>query len=220
MLDVGDEGGPKDYLLGRMCVIPSLFDELSDVTVVPINPFEVESSLDYDADLGSSRWSLVNDLIGSTIIDSHVDLAAAWSDIIATESALTEAGITSTKIEEAKDKLGEVPLSMEDALVAADSWSDAEIRNEYISEWHTFALDKYESATGLAAAARTELSTKLQSEREALIAQYEAQLDNVRAEKQSNLYMGLGGGLILGAIIGYAISYYLSKQSEVAAVRV
>jgi hypothetical protein len=203
-----------------MCVIPSLFDDLADVTIVPINPFEVESSLDYDPDLGSVRYSLVNDLIGSTVIDSHEDLAAAWSDIIATESALTEAGITSTKIEEAKDKLGEAPLSMEDALEAAESWSDAEIRNEYISEWHNYAIEKYESATGLAAGARTELSTQLQSEREALVAQYEAQLDDIRAEKQSNLYMGLGGGLIVGAIIGYAVSYYLSKQSEVAAVRV
>jgi ABC-type Fe3+ transport system substrate-binding protein len=220
MLDKGAEGGPTDYMLGRMCVLPSLFDELADVTIVPINPFEVESSLNYDADLGSIRWSLVNDLIGSTVIDSHEDLVAAWSEIIATESALTEAGITSTKIEEAKDKLGEAPLSMEDALKAAESWSDAEIRNEYISEWHNYALEKYESATGLAAAARMELSTILQSEREALIAQYEAQLDDVRAEKQSNLYMGLGGGLIVGAIIGYAVSYYLSKQSEVAAVRV
>jgi spermidine/putrescine-binding protein len=218
MLDVGAEGGPTDYLLGRMCVIPSLFDELEDVTVVPINPFEVESSLDYDAELGSKRWSVVNDLIGSMVIDSHEDLAAAWSDIIATENALDEAGITSTKIEEAKDMLGSVPLSSAEALDAAENWSDAEIRNEHISEWHTFAIEKYDSATGLAAAARTELSTQLRSEREALIAQYEAQIDEVKAKTQNNLYTGLGGGLIVGVIIGYAIANYMSKQSEVAAV--
>jgi ABC-type Fe3+ transport system substrate-binding protein len=218
MLDVGAEGGPKNYMLGRMCVIPSLFDELANVTIVPINPFEVESSLDYDADLGSIRYSFLNDLIGSMVIDSHEDLVAAWSDIIATESALNEAGITSTKIEEAKDKLGEAPLSSADALDAAENWSDAELRNEYISEWHTFALEKYDSATGLAAAARTELSTQLKSEREALIAQYEAQLDEVKAQTQNNLYMGLGGGLVVGAIIGYAIAYYMSRKSEVAAV--
>jgi ABC-type Fe3+ transport system substrate-binding protein len=218
MLDVGAEGGPTDYRLGRMCVIPSLFDELADITVVPINPFEMESSLDYDAALGSKRYSFVNDLIGSMVIDSHEDLVAAWGDIIATESTLEEAGITSTNIEAAKDKLGEVPLSSADALDAAEDWSDAEIRNEYISEWHTFALEKYDSATGLAAAARTELSTQLQSEREALIAQYEAQIDEAKAQTQNNLYMGLGGGLVVGAAIGYAIAYYMSRKSEVAAV--
>jgi ABC-type Fe3+ transport system substrate-binding protein len=218
MLDAGAEGGPTDFLLGRMSVIPSLFDELADVTVVPINPFEVESSLDYDADLGSSRWSFVNDLIGSMVIDSHEDLIAAWSDIIATESALDEAGVTSTKIGESKDKLGEVPLSSADALDAAEDWSDAEVRNEFISEWHTFALDKYDAATGLAAAARTELATQLESEREALIAQYEAQLDEVKAQTQNNLYMGLGGGLIAGLVIGYFVANYMSRQSEVAAV--
>ena len=189
-----------------------------DITIVPINPFEMESSLDYDALLGSKRYSFVNDLIGSMVIDSHEDLVAAWGDIIATESTLEEAGITSMNIEAAKDKLGEVPLSSADALDAAADWSDAEIRNEYISEWHTFALEKYDSATGLAAAARTELSTQLQTEREALIAQYEAQIDEAKAQTQNNLYMGLGGGLVVGAIIGYAIAYYMSRKSEVAAV--
>jgi ABC-type Fe3+-hydroxamate transport system substrate-binding protein len=58
----------------------------------------------------------------------------------------------------------------------------------------------------------------LQTEREALIAQYEAQIDEVKAQTQNNLYTGLGGGLIVGAAIGYAIAYYMSRRSEVAAV--
>jgi len=218
MLPVGAEGGPEEFLLTRLSVVPSLYGELAGESVVPVNPFEMESTLDYDADLGSIRYSFINDLFGAMVIDSHEDLAAAWSDVIATENALTVAGITSTKIEEAKDKLGEVPLTWAEASVAVESWDDAEIRNSYISEWHTFALEKYDSATGLAAAARTELSTQLQSEREALIAQYEAQLDEVKAQTQNNLYMGLGGGLVVGAVIGYAIAYYMSRKGEVAAV--
>jgi hypothetical protein len=59
-------------------------------------------------------------------------LISTWADIIATESSLTEAGVTSTKIEEAKDKLGEVPLSEPDALIAVEEWGDAEVRNQYI----------------------------------------------------------------------------------------
>ena len=249
MLDVGAEGGPTDYLLGRMCVIPSLFVELADVTVVPINPFEVESSLDYDADLGSIRWSVVNDLIGSMVIDSHEDLVAAWGDIIATESALDEAGVTSTKIEEAKDKLGEVSISLEDSLVAAGNWSDASLRNQYITEWHRFALRKYESASILTSLAEAELlQSGLESEKEeieatydseveelaaqietlttlheseigTLTSQYESLLNTAKTEKQSSMYTGLGGGVIVGLIVGYAIAYYMARQKEVAAVQ-
>ena len=40
----------------------------------------------------------------------------------------------------------------------------------------------------------------------------------MKAQTQNNLYMGLGGGLVVGAIIGYAIAYYMSRKSEVAAV--
>ena len=99
-----------------------------------------------------------------------------------------------------------------------EEWGDAEIRNQYISDWHAFSIEKYESAAGLAAAARTELSTQIQSEKEALIAQYEAQLDAVRAEKQNSMYTGLGGGLVAGLVIGYLISYYMARQREVSAI--
>jgi hypothetical protein len=262
MLPVGAEGGPTEYMLGRMCVIPDLFTELADVTVVPINPFEVKSSLDYDPDLGSDRWSLVNDYIGATIIDSHEDLVATWGEIIGAELTLTEAGITSTKVEDAKDKMGEVPLTEEEVLTAAELWRDAEVRNQYISDWHTFALQKYEAASDIAALAGTELLThvqelesgfesekeKLESEKEelesgfksekealesqittleaehesevaALKTQYDTAVEMIRSEKTTNLYTGLGGGLVVGAIVGFAISYFMARQREVAAVQ-
>ncbi|UCD44973.1 MAG: extracellular solute-binding protein [Candidatus Bathyarchaeota archaeon] len=248
MLPEGAEGGPETYMLGRMCVIPELFEELADVTVVPINPFQVTSTLEYDADLGSSRWSLVNDLVGATIIDSHEDLVSAWSEIIATEKTLAEAGITSDKIEEAKDKLGEAPLTLTEALAAVEEWGDAEVRNQYLSDWHSFALTKYESATDITALARTELTTHIESEKEeletgfatekealeaqisalisqhesdleALETQYEAVIDQVKSEKTSSMYTGLGGGAIVGLIVGFAASYYMSRQKEVSAVQ-
>jgi ABC-type Fe3+ transport system substrate-binding protein len=219
MLPVGAEGGPRESLLGRLCVIPELFTELADVTVVPINPFEVETTLDYDPDLGSVRYSLVNDLIGAMIIDSHTDLVSTWGEIIATEAALEEAGVTSARIEEAKAKMGEVPLSEQEALTIAEQWDDAEVRNRYISEWHEFALEKYKEASNLAALARADLVAQHESELAALRAQYESLVDKLEGEKQSNLYMGLGGGVVLGAIVGFAVSYYMARQKEIAAVR-
>jgi len=189
------------------------------VTVVPINPFEVETTLDYDPDLGSVRYSLVNDLIGAMIIDSHTDLVSTWGEIIATEAALEEAGVTSARIEEAKAKLGEVPLTLQEALTVAEQWGDAEVRNRYISEWHEFALEKYKEASNLAALARADLVAQHESELAALRAQYEILVDKLEGEKQSNLYMGLGGGVVLGAIVGFAVSYYMARQKEIAAVR-
>ncbi|MDH5792156.1 MAG: extracellular solute-binding protein, partial [Candidatus Bathyarchaeota archaeon] len=219
MLPVGAEGGPRESLLGRLCVIPEMFIELADVTVVPINPFEVETTLDYDPDLGSVRYSLVNDLIGAMIIDSHTDLVSIWGEIIATEAALEEAGVTSARIEEAKAKMGEVPLTEQEALTIAEQWDDAEVRNRYISEWHEFALEKYKEASNLAALARADLVAQHESELAALRAQYEILVDKLEGEKQSNLYMGLGGGVVLGAIVGFAVSYYMARQKEIAAVR-
>ena len=96
MLPTGVAGGPTDYLLGRMGVIPDLYTELGNSSIVPINPFEVTSSLDYDPDLGSERYSLVNDMVGAMIIDTQSSLSATWGEIIATENTLTEADVEST----------------------------------------------------------------------------------------------------------------------------
>jgi ABC-type Fe3+ transport system substrate-binding protein/ElaB/YqjD/DUF883 family membrane-anchored ribosome-binding protein len=248
MLSVGAEGGPSEYMLGRMSVIPELFTELADVTVVPIDPYQMTSTLEYNATLGSLRYSFVNDLIGATVIDTHDDLASTWDGIIAAENALAEEGITSTKIEEAKDKLGEVPITLEASLLAAGNWSDASLRNQYITEWHRFALSKYESASILTSLAEAELlQSDLESEKEeieatyesevealeaqietlttqheseiaALTSQYESVIDQTKAEKQGSLYTGLGGGAVVGLVVGFAISYYMSRQKEISAV--
>jgi len=248
MLPVGAEGGPSEYMLGRMSVIPELFTELADVTVVPIDPYQMTSTLEYNAILGSLRYSFVNDLIGATIIDSHDELVSTWDEIIAAENALAEEGITSTKIEEAKDKLGEVPITLEASLVAAGNWSDASLRNQYITEWHRFALSKYESASILTSLAEAELlQSDLESEKEeieatyeseveeleaqietlttqheseiaALTSQYTSVIDQTKAEKQGSLYTGLGGGAVVGLVVGFAISYYMARQKEIAAV--
>jgi len=208
MLPVGAEGGPETYLLGRMSVIPDLYSELADVTVVPINPFEVETTLEYNSTLGSLRWSLVNDLIGATIIDSHADLTSTWGEIIAMEGTLAEAGITSKFIEQAKNKMGEVPLTLDEALKAAAQWDDATVRNKYISDWHEFAIEKYKAASDLVTLAGTELVT-----------QYEEVMAALRKEKQNNLYTGLGGGLVVGLIVGFGIAYLTTRRKELEAVK-
>jgi ABC-type Fe3+ transport system substrate-binding protein len=132
MLPPGADGGPTTETLGRMCVIPDLYTDLAAETIVPTNPFEITNTLDYDATLGSARWSLINDLIGALIIDSHTDLVSAWSTIIEANQTLQNAEISSTKIEEAVTKLGSAPLTEAEALEL--DWDDPQVQNTAISE--------------------------------------------------------------------------------------
>jgi ABC-type Fe3+ transport system substrate-binding protein len=197
MLPVGAEGGPSMFALGRMCVIPDLYDEL-DETIVPVNPFTVTSTLDYNATLGSERYGLVNDLLGALVIDSHADLVSAWSAIIETNQTLTEAGMTSTLIDQAVTKLGSAPLTETEAL--ALNWSDPTVQNTKISEWHDDATTKYDEASALSASAGVAL------------------VQSLRDQAQSNLMMGLGGGAVVGLIIGVALAYGLMRRKETAAI--
>ncbi len=207
MLPVGAEGGPKKYLLGRMSVIPSLYEELGGQSVVPVNPFKMKSVLTYNSTLGSLRYVLVNDLLGAMIIDTHADLVSVWGEIIGINKTLTEAGVTSEEITKAIETMGSAPLTESEALKLASQWSDQSVRNKYISKWHSFALEKYKSASEHAKVAAIELTQHFKK----MMAQMEA-------DKQNNLYMGLGGGLVLGIIIGVAVTYYATRRREIAAV--
>ena len=46
------------------------------------NPYDYTSRFEYDSELGSRRWRLVNDLIGVWLIDAHKDLTDAWAAVI------------------------------------------------------------------------------------------------------------------------------------------
>lgn len=140
MLSPGDPEGPRSYLLNRMSVLPALYPELGERVTVPQNPFTVARALPYDPEKGSTRWGLVNDLLGALIIDTHADLQRAWKQIIA-------AGMPA----EALARLVEPPLSEEEALrLARKVWQDQTRRQATISRWVAFAKEKYRDAYRLA----------------------------------------------------------------------
>lgn len=133
MLPPGEAEGPREFQLARMSVLPALYGELGERSAVTVNPFEWQSSLQYDPAKGGARWGLVNDLIGALIIDTHPDLVAAWR-------ALQEAGMPA----EALAELERGPVSEEEALrLATEEWKDQETRNREISRWRGFAREKY-----------------------------------------------------------------------------
>ena len=131
-LKKGVEGGPVKKQLNRFTVLPELYTRYKDDAAVTLNPFDWRSDLIYDAARGGGRWSILNDLIGVMVIDSHNALQAAWKDAIVD-------GVSKEEIK----ALSAVPVSEAEALELAKSWRDPEIRNRTMAGWTSFARDKY-----------------------------------------------------------------------------
>ena len=131
-LKKGSPGGPVNKQLNRFTVLPDLYTRYRDDAAVKLNPFEWRSDLIYDAERGSGRWRVLNDLIGVMIIDSHRALQAAWKDAM-------KDGVS----KEERRALAAVPVSEDEALALAQAWDDAEVRNRTMAAWTDFARAKY-----------------------------------------------------------------------------
>lgn len=82
MTPTGAPGGAERFGISRMGVLPELYDNDLTGLLVPTNPFKARFTFTYNTTLGSRRWSLVNALMGQTIIDVHPHLVRAWRAII------------------------------------------------------------------------------------------------------------------------------------------
>ena len=133
------EGGPRKHTLARLSVLPDLYKAVGKRSVVSGNPFEIKNTIEYDPDAGGARWTLVNDLFGALLIDSHDELRSSWKDV-------------SGGSEAARAKLSEMPLSEEEAAELSKVWNDAEYaleRKKTVTEWRRFAREKYSAARKL-----------------------------------------------------------------------
>lgn len=139
MLPKGAQGGPKKFTLGRLSVLPSLYQTLGKKSIVPLNPFELGGLVNYDSNRQGKLWSLVNDLVGALVIDTHKDLVKAW-----------EAVIVGGMKPEAVAELTKMPVTLDQALTLSAKWKDDVFRNQKINEWVKFALEKCKKAAELA----------------------------------------------------------------------
>ena len=81
MKPVGAPGGPQKYGISRMGIRPDFYEHDLNGLLVPVNPFKIEYPFLYHTGTGSKRWSVVNDLIGQSIIDVHSRLRNCWRAI-------------------------------------------------------------------------------------------------------------------------------------------
>ena len=132
-LKQGAPGGPVHRQLNRFTVLPELYSKYKREAAVTLNPFEWHSDLVYDSAKASARWSVLNDMIGVFVIDSHDRLRYAWKQ--AQRDGLTNAEIGALSV---------MPLSESAAQELGSVWrSDQELRVKKLAEWTTFAREKY-----------------------------------------------------------------------------
>jgi hypothetical protein len=129
----GAAGGPQDYELSRMPIIPGFAAPFGKEALVPIDPFRWKSGFTYNAEKGSLRWSLLNDLIGSVIIDNHKELAAAWGKM--RKMATGDPHVL---------ELTKPPFSEAEGLrLAAEDWNRPEQRSRIRAQWSSDAKKLY-----------------------------------------------------------------------------
>ncbi len=131
----GHPDGPKEFSIERMSVRPDFYKRYKGVSNIEFSPFDLKQSFVYDSKLGRDRREVLAAMIGALLVDTHMELQAAWRAIIAR-------GMLADDLAE----LGRVPLTEQEALkLAATSWKDPATRNRLKTEWQTWAKQKYQA---------------------------------------------------------------------------
>ncbi|UJS18516.1 MAG: extracellular solute-binding protein [Candidatus Jettenia sp.] len=132
MLPVGHPEGPAHFPIERLCVRPDLYDQACDIWTITMNPFKIQTTLKYDANIASRRWKLLNSLIGATMIDVHPELVAAWKN--------------SKDNPERRAEFSKIFLTENEALEILDTFNDkdaVQFRNAKNIEWQQMAQAKF-----------------------------------------------------------------------------
>jgi len=136
----GEPGGPVDYDLERLPVMPEIY-ERGYKTYTVLNPFKQAGVMKYDFKKGGGRWNTLNDLWRATILEVHGELNAARQAVLAAgrDGDLGYA-------------LGQAPLSEAAVAKLAAAKLPADERNALRNRWSAWAREWY---AAIARAART-----------------------------------------------------------------
>lgn len=135
MLKKGDVGGPKIETLARLAVNSEAYKATEGKRVNPLNPNTVKGFLKYDTDKQAAVRRVLDDLIGTQLVDSHKELRAAWSKVVNDGSKPADV-----------KSISKAPVTASELTTLAAKWDNAVFRNEKINEWVKFAQAKYASA--------------------------------------------------------------------------
>ncbi|MGF1678438.1 MAG: ABC transporter substrate-binding protein [Candidatus Methylacidiphilales bacterium] len=135
MKPTGTPGGATRYGISRMGVLPSFYEGGLEDLLVPLNPFAITHPFRYDGKTGSRRWSLLNDLIGSTIIDVHSHLRTTWAAILDAPEPLRSELVHTFSLP---------PISEAESIELARIWRSDPIRARRLTnQWMQDSVAKY-----------------------------------------------------------------------------
>ncbi len=135
LLPKGVPGGPKLSSLGRMAVNTKAYEETEGKRISPANPFTQKGFIMLDLARATKLQRVFNDLVGSTLVDTHEDLKKAWKNL-AKGKTVDPAKLAA---------LGKPPVSEAEFLKLVDKWDDEVVRNQTINAWVSAARQKYKS---------------------------------------------------------------------------
>jgi len=94
MLPAGAPGGPRKFTLGRLAILPSVYEEAAARgTVIPFNPFEAKPADFYDPAKESVRQSVLADYMRVVLVENLDAAKKAWK-------ALVDAGLPAGRVAE------------------------------------------------------------------------------------------------------------------------
>lgn len=130
----GAKGGPAEFSINKMSVVPSIYGGARGKSIIRVNPFKQRTGFRYDFEKGAVRWNVVNDLIGVFLIDNQSALIAAWKRVAAAGD------------KKAAGDFLKFPVTEKQAMqLAAADWNDPIKRNQQINAWLNVARKKYET---------------------------------------------------------------------------
>jgi hypothetical protein len=142
----GTPGGPLEYELSKLPLLPSLYGTTPTKSVVSQSPFTWKGILKYDAELAGSRWNLVNDLFGVFILDLHERL------LLHAKGHINHNKTTSSRVD-----YPPLPVSYEESVrMSGDGrWgSDTALRSTALRAWAEHARATLPAPAGTLAVLR------------------------------------------------------------------
>jgi ABC-type Fe3+ transport system substrate-binding protein len=139
----GHPQGPQAYSIERMSIRPEFYRRYRDVSNIQFSPFDLDTPFRYDPKVARSRRQVVQDLVGTLLVDTHTELRAAWRAII--RRGLAAADLA---------RLGSAPISEPEGFaLAAGDWQQPGVRNRIRIAWQTWAQEKYRALAAQGSAA-------------------------------------------------------------------
>ncbi len=142
LVKAGSPGGPKQYSLMRMPILPKVYDECprADWTV-DANPFEFKGSFSFDSEKGSRRRAVVLDLMKSTLIQPQNELRDCWQ---AVRRVISPAQQSLPLPEGLVAQMVKPPITEQQCLDMSDvQWNQGDFRSRTVTDWVRFAIKKY-----------------------------------------------------------------------------